>query len=234
MFLWSAFILGLAGSLHCVGMCGPIALALPVSPSRKWKPVAGRMLYNAGRIVTYATLGLGVGLLGESLAFAGLQQILSLVAGAALLLGVLFNLQWESRMVSIPLMDRMLMKLKKRLGSLLHQANMKSMFHIGLLNGLLPCGFVYIALAGAISTGDTLSSAGYMALFGLGTFPAMLALSIAGNYLKKSLGKAFRPLMTGFAICFAILLILRGLNLGIPFVSPQIDTNITRVQQCQS
>ncbi len=233
MFLWSAFILGLVGSLHCVGMCGPIALALPVAKTGFWKPVRGRFMYNFGRIITYTILGLGAGLMGEGISLVGFQQLLSLMAGITLLLGILFNLKWENRLVSVPVIDRLLIQLKRNMGGLLRKANMQSMFHIGILNGLLPCGFVYIALAGAISTGDLTKGAGYMALFGLGTFPAMFALSLAGNFLKKSIGKTFKPLMMGFAICFAILLILRGLNLGIPYVSPQPQAHFTQVQQCQ-
>jgi len=234
MIAWSALVLGMAGSLHCVGMCGPIALALPKVSKRGYDPLIGRILYNLGRVLTYSILGFAVGTLGQGLAMAGIQQIISFTCGALILIGILINLKWESKFLSIPVIDRLLFKLKQRMGAYLRRAKWQSLFHIGILNGLLPCGFVYIALAGALATGNALSSAGFMALFGLGTFPAMLLISMMGTFLSPSRKKAFKPVLTVFAICFAFLLILRGLNLGIPYISPQLSADIQTVstQQC--
>lgn len=233
MDLWTAFVIGLVGSLHCVGMCGPIALALPKSGPSRMRFLSGRILYNTGRILTYSLMGLVWGLLGQGIRLAGYQQGLSIALGLFLLLALLFSANLESRFIAIPLIDRLMLRLRKALGTLLGQPRQGAMLAIGVLNGFLPCGFVYIGLAGAISTGSAGGGAAYMALFGLGTYPLMLATSLLGGLIGPTFRQRLRPLMMSVALAFALLFILRGLNLGIPYVSPKIATTQTETPVCQ-
>ena len=229
---WTAFLVGLVGSLHCVGMCGPIALALPRSGPSRLRLLSGRVLYNTGRVMTYSLMGLVVGLLGQGISLAGYQQGLSIALGVLLLLALLFSVNLESKFIALPLIDRLMLRLRKALGKLLGQPRQGAMLTIGVLNGFLPCGFVYIGLAGAISTGSGLGGAAYMALFGLGTYPLMLATSMLGGLLGPGIRQRLRPLMMIVALAFALLFILRGLNLGIPYVSPKIAKAQTEVVEC--
>lgn len=232
MELWTAFIMGLVGSLHCVGMCGPIALALPQGWGSRIKLVNSRVLYNGGRVITYTLMGVMWGLFGQGISLAGYQQGLSIALGVFLLLAILMGVNLESRIISIPIVDRMMHGLRRALGKSLGKATPGSMLTIGVLNGFLPCGFVYMGLAGAMSTGTAWEGAAYMALFGLGTFPLMLATSLAGGLIGQRIKSRIRPIMVSVALVFAVLFILRGLNLGIPYVSPKINTAQTEMPKC--
>ncbi|MBX3102577.1 MAG: sulfite exporter TauE/SafE family protein [Bacteroidetes bacterium] len=218
MWYLTAIVMGLAGSLHCAGMCGPLALALPGRGA--WRQLlGGRLLYNIGRTVTYSLMGAIVGLLGFGLAASPLQQYLSVLSGVVILLLLLFSATLE-RAGSGPL-GRLSFAVRSRLGRLLgSRPGLAGQFAIGLVNGLLPCGLVYAALAGAAGTGGVGSGMLFMALFGLGTLPMMLALSLAGRRLFSIPGA--RRLVRISTVAIALLLIIRGLNLGIPYVSPQI------------
>ncbi len=221
MDLWTAFILGLAGSLHCAGMCGPLALALPTPDHRLTPLLAGRLAYNAGRVVTYCLLGLLFGLLGKVFAVAGLQQTLSIALGVALLLGLFLS----PKLVRWFPITRTVNALKHRMAGLLRQRSFTALTVLGLLNGLLPCGLVYVACAGAAATGDLLKGAEYMAVFGIGTVPMMLAISLSGSLvpirIRLKLTKAV-PVAVGL---LAALLILRGMSLGIPYISPNLSAD---------
>jgi hypothetical protein len=219
MELWTAFVLGLAGSLHCVGMCGPLVLALPV-PDRRWPAfLGGRLAYNAGRIVTYCLLGLGFGLLGQVFALAGIQQIVSIALGLVLLASLLLS----PRLVRGSPLNRVINWLKSRMAGLLRRRSLAALGVLGLLNGLLPCGLVYVACAGAVATGDLFKGAEYMAVFGAGTVPLLLAIGLSGSLIpvriRLRLTKAL-PVIVGL---LAALLILRGMSLGIPYVSPNLS-----------
>ncbi|RMG60393.1 MAG: sulfite exporter TauE/SafE family protein [Bacteroidetes bacterium] len=229
--LWTGFILGLTSSLHCVGMCGPIALALPGRGGSLGKILPGRLAYNLGRVATYATLGTAVGLFGEGLSFAGFQQGLSIALGVLLLLLSLFTFRVESRFLALPAVTRFMGGLKRRLGKLMRIDSTSSLFHIGILNGLLPCGFVYLGLAGAASLGSGASGLLYMSLFGLGTLPGMLSMSLIGK-LTPGLQRYSRPIMLAVSLLFASWLIVRGLDLGIPYLSPELSPGIGEVTEC--
>lgn len=219
MELWTAFILGLAGSLHCAGMCGPLALALPAPNRRLPAYLGGRLAYNTGRVLTYSVLGLAFGLVGQVFAVAGLQQSLSIALGVALLLGLILS----PKLVRWSPVTRLVNVLKVRMSGLLRQRSLTALGVLGLLNGLLPCGLVYVACAGAAATGNLLKGAEYMALFGVGTIPMMLAISLSGSLVpigvRLRLMKAV-PVAVGL---LAALLILRGMSLGIPYVSPNLS-----------
>ena len=218
MIYLSAFILGLAGSLHCIGMCGPIALALPVPPDRS--RIGAALLYNLGRIFTYALLGSCVGFVGQLAVFAGWQQYLSITCGVFVIVWLLVpkntvagQFQFVSHLTS---------KLKGQFRFFLQRHGMVSYSALGVLNGLLPCGLVYLALAAATAQGSFTQGAFYMALFGAGTFPAMFAVALAPSLFSVSWRANFRKYVQRLAIITGLLLIIRGMNLGIPYLSPKM------------
>ena len=221
--LWSAFLIGLFGSFHCIGMCGPIALALPIQKDNKLNLIVGRVLYNIGRAITYAAIGLFFGLVGQSLSLAGFQQSVSIIAGVLILLMVLLPSKISQKLYLLKPAYGFSNFLKRKFGVLLKQKSVASTFFIGLLNGFLPCGLVYIAVAGAIATGGYLDGAIYMFVFGIGTLPIMLTVSLAGNFISLNVRKRINKMIPAFMIVLAFLFILRGMNLGIPYVSPQLQ-----------
>lgn len=181
--------------------------------------MTGRVLYNLGRISTYASLGVVFGLMGRSLALFGAQRWLSLGAGLMLMIGLLASTRWG---LSIPALTAVHW-LKRMLGQLLQRRSMSSLYLFGLLNGLLPCGLVYAAGAGAVAAGSVGGAVSYMAVFGLGTTPLMLGLALSRNSLPQSLRVRLQKLIPVSLLLVASLLIVRGLALGIPYLSPALD-----------
>ena len=227
MELWTAFLLGFVGSAHCAGMCGPLALALPGGSGRV-AFVVGRLLYNLGRVVTYMLMGAFFGLLGHGFALAGLQRWVSLVLGIAILLGVLVSPRFAN---TLPV-TRFVSWLKARLSRSFQQRALTSMFGVGLLNGLLPCGLVYIACAGATATGNLWSGVDYMIAFGFGTLPMMLAISLIGTKLQFILRLRLQRLIPVSLAIVGALLLLRGMALGIPYVSPRLPAQPDAASCC--
>lgn len=220
-FIAIALTLGLISSFHCVGMCGAIAFSLPITTLPPKQKIIGIILYNLGRVVTYAFFGLVFGLIGRQIFLAGIQQWFTILAGISLLavVGYIF--------ISRKTLKFQLFKnnhfLFSFIGKKLQQPGLWNTFLIGLANGFLPCGMVYLAITGAVATGVVGKSVLFMALFGLGTIPAMFALNIFGfvaGLQARNLMKKLTPFVMAF---MGILLILRGLNLGIPYLSPNAD-----------
>lgn len=221
--LWSAFAIGAVGSLHCLGMCGPIVLVLPGDARERGRFLLGRLLYNLGRAVTYAFMGAVAGMLGQGIAMAGFQQWLGIVAGGLMILSVIIPASVLRRVLPAGRYDRMLDALKRRMGALLGNASTRSLFTIGLLNGFLPCGLVYMALAGSLVMGSVAGGALYMLLFGLGTLPVMLVASYASGWITGEARKRITRLIPVGVFVLGVLFVLRGLSLGIPFLSPDMD-----------
>ena len=227
-----AFMIGIVGSFHCVGMCGPLALALPLNNNSVAAKITGAFLYNAGRVVTYAAFGLIFGLIGQTAALFGFQQWLSIGTGAFILLFIIMPKKYKMQSTAANYTNGSFSRLRSALAGLFTKKNNTSLFVIGLLNGLLPCGLVYMAVAGAIGTGDVGSSILFMAAFGLGTLPVMWSIAFFGNYVGLGLRQKIRrayPYMMGLMAC---LLILRGMGLGIPYVSPKMNTEKVLVHGC--
>lgn len=216
MFYWAAFSIGLLGSLHCAGMCAPIALSLPYPDSGKWGRLKGILLYNAGRLITYSLLGLLFGLLGKGLFLAGWQRAVSIGMGLVLLLASLAVIHPERYLLSHPLLSRGYLRLKQLLGAYLSRRGHGSVLLVGLLNGLLPCGLVYVAIAGAVTAEHAWQGMAYMASFGLGTFPLMMAVVWSGVWLKPNLRSAFSRLYPVVLFALGLLLLWRGLLLHVP------------------
>jgi hypothetical protein len=221
MELWPALAMGLAGSLHCAGMCGPIALALPRPPSSRAAFLAGRLLYNLGRIATYAALGAVAGLAGRTLALAGFQQALSILAGVALLAAAGFGRMLDAKSSRVTLAVTGAAWFRRAWRAAIGQATPARLFGTGVLNGLLPCGLVYAAFAAAAAAGSMARSIGFMALFGAGTLPMMFALACAGGMIQGALRRRLQFVIPVTLAVLGVLFILRGLNLGIPYLSPK-------------
>jgi uncharacterized protein len=234
MFLWTAFIVGLVGSAHCAGMCGPVALALPLRSMAWGNKIGGALVYNAGRILTYVLLGSLFGLLGRGLRMGGFQQYASVVIGVIMVLSVLLPLIFRNIPKAGGIFERFSLKLLSGFRRLFSNDSLFSLFGIGLLNGLLPCGLVYVALAGAIHTGGVLPAMAYMALFGAGTVPVMLAVALAGTMAGMRLRRFIHRLAPAVILLLGVLLILRGLSLGIPYVSPKTEALTPVVEKAHS
>ena len=228
----TAFLLGLAGSLHCIGMCGPIAMALPIRDQSFFGKLFSASTYNIGRILIYTTAGMLFGLAGQSIAVAGYQRYLSITLGLLIILFMVLPKSISEKFTITKFAYRGVYKLKSKFGALLQNKSYRSLFTIGLLNGLLPCGLVYLAVAGAIATADVFKSAVFMALFGLGTLPAMMAMNFAGNYLTQNLRARFNKAIPVFIFAMGLLLILRGMNLNIPYLSPQLTQPADVTHNC--
>ena len=223
--LYTAFILGLLGSFHCIGMCGPIAFALPLDRSSKSKMLFQTFLYHLGRLITYSLIGVLFGLIGRGLFLSGFQQRLSILMGIIMIASVTIPVKYFNRFKITKPLYKLIGQVKQQLGLYLNKKSNKSIFLIGFFNGFLPCGLVYMALIGAIATANTFLGVSYMFLFGMGTIPMMTLAVYAGNVLKVSLRNKIQKAIPIFVVIIGLLFILRGLGLGIPYISPS-DTKL--------
>lgn len=214
MALWTALAIGFFGSFHCVGMCGPIALALPGLKGSGLSFITGRVLYNFGRIVTYTLLGALFGIIGKSIIVAGLQKGLSIFLGMAIIASVLLRSSYFNTLKKKSGFTYLFESLKKQIQKQFKKRGFSTLFTIGILNGLLPCGFVYIGLAGSVTTGSLWEGALFMSLFGLGTFPAMMLMAMAPGLISINLRKRINRLIPGLAVLLGIFLIYRGVVMG--------------------
>ena len=218
--LYTAFIFGLISSFHCIGMCGPIAMMLPVDSHNQAKKVTQIITYHLGRLTAYASIGLVFGLLGRGLFLAGMQQKLSIFIGLAMILVILIPEKVFARYNFSKPVFILISKVKSTLGKQFKNKSYKSLFTIGLLNGFLPCGMVYVALFGAIAMQNESFGVLYMILFGLGTVPMMSSVVYLQSFLTIPIRNKIQKVIPYFAVAMGILFVLRGLGLGIPYVSP--------------
>lgn len=215
----SGFALGMVSSFHCVGMCGPLVLSLPVYYLPAHKKLVGILLYHSGRILLYTLLGLLFGFIGRQFYLAGLQQYFSIILGCIILL-VLIQSTFKMKWIHFKLMDQYQEKLQNIIALYIQKKQLYGMLILGMANGLLPCGMVYLAVTGAMAVGNIFGAMLFMALFGFGTFPAMFLLTYFGSFISLAIRNRMKKAIPFFVATMAILLILRGLNLNIPMVSP--------------
>jgi len=223
--LIAGFTLGTAGSLHCIGMCGPLSLALPTWHLSKSKKFISLLLYQFGRIITYSLLGLIFGLAGRGFYIAGIQQLFSIILGILVLIAaILYFIQRHS--IRLSFLNAFYHSVQRWIGKILKSnSGISGFLLLGIANGLLPCGIVYIALATTFSFIHLSQSISFMAMFGLGTLPAMMLVAYSSQFLKPSIKITFRKAIPYMIAVMGVILILRGLNLGILFLSPQIENN---------
>ncbi|MAO08825.1 MAG: hypothetical protein CL596_08950 [Alteromonas sp.] len=234
MFI-TALLLGLLGSFHCVGMCGPIAFLLPLDRKNSFRKYSQLFLYHLGRLFTYAFLGLLFGLLGKSLYLFGIQQQLSIAIGILMILIVVLPQHLLGKYSVTQPIYKIIGKVKSALGQQLKKRSPDTFFTIGFLNGFLPCGLVYMAIFGAIASGGLWEGSVYMLAFGLGTIPLMTTAIYLGNFLKGNTRQKIRKAIPVFVIIVGCFFIIRGLGLGIPYVSPKpIHNQVEANYNCHS
>lgn len=231
--LYSALILGLVSSLHCIGMCGPIAMMLPVNHKNQSIKTLQILVYQFGRITAYAILGLVIGIIGKQLSLAGFQQSLSIAIGIIMiLLAIIPEKVFAQYNFSKPVY-KIISKVKQTLGTQLKKKSPDALFTIGLLNGFLPCGMVYAALFGAMAMQSTTQGIAYMILYGIGTIPLMSTVV----YFSSLLGNPFRVrlqrVIPFIVIIIGSLFILRGIGLNIDYISPsKLDLYVQAKANC--
>ena len=226
-----AFITGLLGSFHCVGMCGPIAMMIPVSGRNH---IVSKLLYNLGRSISYAIIGAIIGVLGWGIIITGYQQWLSIGVGTLLLFMAMMNFfKADSSGFYIPGLSKQVSIIKKQIGKFIQYKSYLGNFILGNLNGLLPCGLVYLGIAGAIATGHYIKGAEFMFYFGIGTVPIMYAVAFFGQFITLKYRNQIRKAMPVVVTVMAIMLIVRGLNLGIPYLSPAFEKESHEVTCCE-
>ncbi len=224
--LWSALIFGLLGSFHCIGMCGPIAFMLPVDRSNSTKKVFQIFSYHLGRIIAYSLIGLFFGLIGKSLYIFGVQQQLSIIIGVLMIVIVLIPTKVFNKYNFSKPMYKLISKVKSGLGQALKRKTADTFITIGFLNGFLPCGLVYMAVFASLTMQNAFQGTLYMALFGLGTIPLMTSAIYLGKFLNTTIKQRIQKAIPIFVIVIGLLFVLRGLGLGIPYLSPAPITEI--------
>lgn len=218
--LLTAIVFGLLGSFHCIGMCGPIAFMLPVDRTNNVKRITQIFVYHLGRIFTYGLLGLLFGFLGKGFYLFGFQQYMSIIIGVIMILMIVLPKKTIHKFSITKPIYKLLSGVKNRLGKELKKKRVDTFFTIGFLNGFLPCGLVYMAIFASIATANVLQGSLYMMLFGLGTIPLMTAFVYLGNFTTGIARKRIHQFIPVAVVVIGTLFILRGMGLGIPYVSP--------------
>lgn len=231
MIVISAFMLGLISSWHCAGMCGPIAIALPPAQN-KMELIISRIIFNCGRILTYMLLGAMFGLLGQGISIGGFQQMVAIASGILILLMAVFSFSPDRIVALFPGIASFQKLILNAAKYFLKKSEWYHLLAMGMINGCLPCGVVYLALAGAISSGTLFLGINFMMWFGLGTLPMMLSIALAGNQMTFSFRNKIKKVTPFIMVFFAAVIILRGLNLNIPFLSPPIPEQVTTPVKC--
>lgn len=231
--LISAFVFGILGSFHCVGMCGPIAFMLPINRSNTYIKILQIALYHLGRLLAYGTIGLAFGFIGKSLYLFGFQQQLSIIIGLLMIVAVLIPYKTFSKYNASQPLFKIISKIKSTLGVALKKKNPETFLTIGFLNGFLPCGLVYMAVFAAIASGNTLNGGLHMVVFGLGTIPLMTTAIYFSHLLKGNIRQRIQKAIPVFVVLIGLLFILRGLGLGIPYLSPApVQHTVTTNMEC--
>jgi len=228
----TGFVLGIMGAFHCLGMCGPLALALPFNNSSVTDKIMGVSIYNLGRISSYTLLGALFGVIGQSVSLFGWQQMLSIILGASIIIFMLIPKKAVNKLLVSRFGNSFFQKVRQGLSEMLTKKQRSSLYAIGLLNGLLPCGLVYLAIAGSVATGSVIRSAFFMASFGLGTLPVMWGVVFMGNHISINIKKKLKYVYPVFMVLMASALIVRGLDLNIPYLSPHLQVVAGKVHSC--
>lgn len=218
--LYTALFFGLISSFHCIGMCGPIAMMLPVDHKNPSKKALQILTYHLGRLTAYGSLGLVFGILGRGFYLAGLQQTISITVGILMILIVVIPEKIFAKYNFSRPIYQLISTVKTALGSQFKRKSADALFIIGFLNGLLPCGLVYAALFGAIAMQNVTLSITYMLLYGLGTIPMMSAVVYVSNFLSFPIRNQLQKVIPIVSVIIGTLFILRGLGLDISYVSP--------------
>jgi hypothetical protein len=219
----SALLLGGISSFHCVGMCGAFAFSIPTHHLSPVKKIVAILLYNIGRITTYSMFGLLFGLVGRQISLAGFQQWFSIIAGIIVLMIVIQSLL-KKPVFHLPGYNKILNSITKLISAFVGKSSLGSIYLLGVANGLLPCGLVYVAITGALAAGTISGATGFMAAYGLGTLPAMFTLSYFNFIISISARNTMKRAVPFVVAAMGVLLILRGMGLGIAYISPAFSS----------
>jgi sulfite exporter TauE/SafE len=205
--LLTPFLIGLAGSLHCMGMCAPLVVAA----SRSGKNAITRNLhYNLGRILTYGMLGSIASFIGAGFYLAGLQQWVSVIAGLSMLAIGILSIRIATPAYVQGFLFRFSNALKSKFQKLLNKRNLFATLLMGMINGLLPCGMTLVAIGYCLTLPGPTNGFLSMVLFGLGTLPAMVGFASITRFIVNRLRINYSTLQAGLIIVCAIMLIARG------------------------
>lgn len=220
--------MGFTGSLHCAGMCGPIVFIMPFQAFSGLKKALALGAYHVSRISVYA--GMAVILHSFRQLFnPQLQQYISLTLGVTLLVaGILSFFSGHIRTFKLPWSGLV----QNQLGKLMQNPGIGSIAASGFMNGLLPCGLVYMALSASLSMDTALNAAIMVVFFGIGTMPMLISITLLKSRLRFLTGAHLRRLVPVVVFAFGCLFVLRGLNLGIPYLSPKVEMTQTGVHSC--
>ena len=228
----AGFMMGLAGSLHCAGMCGPIAMALPKMSTHTSHFIVGRVLYQLGRIASYMVLGLIAGLGTSVIALAGYERIISIVAGVLMVIVAMMQILWHRSVIPSGPITRWTAPVRTSMTRLLQRDSLFALWGLGVVNGLLPCGLVVAAVLGSASTISLVDGAMFMAFFGMGTLPIMTTFSLGGGWIASALKGKVRLAMPIVALLLGTAFMVRGMGLGIPYLSPKPPAQIIHTTEC--
>lgn len=208
--MWYAPVLiGLAGSFHCIGMCGPLAgLASNVHGHAWWK----RFAYNGGRIFTYGVLGAIVSLVGTVASIAGVQPWVSGVMGVLLVVVGVAGMQVRTPSSLVKPMGMLASWVKKQFATLSATRSTYATVGMGMVNGLLPCGVTWLALGYSATLQRPIDGFVAMLLFGLGTLPAMLGFAGLLQHFTKRFKVSVQTIQTVLLIVSGFLLIARSFS----------------------
>lgn len=232
LFVLTGFASGILGSFHCVGMCGPIMLAIPQPKNNPWKQIASISMYHLGRVFTYVILGLIFSFIGSLINLFVVQQWISIGTGVLILLMVLFKiLKLESRFN-----NRYYLKFNSKI-----QFSLKRLFRsdhplrllgIGAVNGLLPCTMSFMAITASIGVGSKLGVVLFMTAFGIGTIPLVFIFNLLSEQIKRFKFKKYKQILLSVGFLIGIVFIFRGLNLGIDYISPKLEYEDGKLIEC--
>ena len=223
LLITSAVLMGFGSGFHCIGMCGPIALSMGLTKNQKTNFYLQNIIYQFGRILTYSFLGMVLGIIGQSFEIVGFQRYLTIGVGILLIIMAVSSFGGKDFATKIPFVSKILLKIKMQLGKILQRSDYKSRFATGILNGFLPCGMVYMALTASLAAGGIWQSSLFMFLFGIGTFPFMFVIVFLGNFITAASRLKILKIIPVMMVILGGLFIIRGMELGIPYLSPQSE-----------
>ncbi len=226
--LYTALLFGLISSFHCIGMCGPVAMMIPVDRNNVVKRIFQLFLYHWGRLTAYGILGLFFGLLGRGLFLAGLQQQLSVLVGVLMIFFIIIPERKLAQYNFSKPVYKLISNVKTHLGAQFKKKSFDALFTMGLLNGFLPCGLVYAALFGAVAMQNEWIGAAYMILFGAGTIPMMSAVVLIANFMTVPVRNKIQKVIPVMVFIIGCLFIIRGMGLDIPYLSPKTTSLIVQ------
>lgn len=209
------FSLGLAGSLHCVQMCGPLVLSfsLATGPAGRLRAGLLHVAYHLGRVATYGLLGAAAGLLGGGVSrVTGYERTAALAAGVIMVITglAMTGLVPSSGLVRIGVLQPASF-LTRRLARLLGSTSYPGKLALGLLMGFLPCGLIYAALLKSLESSSPVSGALTMVTFGVGTAGPLLAVGVFSSVLNRRLGRYSTRIAALAVMAMGAFLVWRGM-----------------------